>query len=196
MRKVITPSFITPEIEELCQSISECKPIIIPVIAAPKSLINECFYNVDAYIAEHGGQRVLGRSIWQKANVLIEAEAHAVWKSPSGDIIDITPHSNNETEILFLIDPKMAYDGKCIPNIRRSLTNSPLVLEYIALFNERDRLMEETKGGTYSISSTIFNRMFEIEQMFSQRVNRNDPCPCQSGIKYKKCCGVYDTLSG
>lgn len=196
MRKVITPSFITTEIEKLCQSISEYKPIIIPVIAAPKSLINECFYNVDAFIAEHGGQRVLGRSIWQKANVLIEAEAHAIWKSPSGDIFDITPHSNNETEILFLIDPKMVYDGNCIPNIRRSLTNSPLVLEYIALFNERDRIMEKTKGGTYSISSNILNRMFEIEQIFSQRVSCNDPCPCQSGIKYKKCCGVYDTLSG
>jgi preprotein translocase subunit SecA len=24
----------------------------------------------------------------------------------------------------------------------------------------------------------------------SSRVGRNDPCPCGSGKKYKKCCGV------
>lgn len=24
--------------------------------------------------------------------------------------------------------------------------------------------------------------------VFSQKINRNDPCPCGSGKKYKKCC--------
>ena len=28
----------------------------------------------------------------------------------------------------------------------------------------------------------------------SQKVARNDPCPCGSGKKYKKCCGLGDTL--
>ena len=23
----------------------------------------------------------------------------------------------------------------------------------------------------------------------SNKINRNDPCPCNSGLKYKKCCG-------
>ncbi|HOJ35929.1 MAG TPA: SEC-C metal-binding domain-containing protein, partial [Clostridiales bacterium] len=23
----------------------------------------------------------------------------------------------------------------------------------------------------------------------SEKVGRNDPCPCGSGLKYKKCCG-------
>jgi len=23
------------------------------------------------------------------------------------------------------------------------------------------------------------------------KVKRNDPCPCGSGVKFKKCCGVY-----
>lgn len=25
------------------------------------------------------------------------------------------------------------------------------------------------------------------------KANRNDPCPCGSGVKYKKCCGKNDT---
>ena len=27
----------------------------------------------------------------------------------------------------------------------------------------------------------------------SQKVGRNDPCPCGSGKKYKKCCGAGNT---
>ncbi len=29
----------------------------------------------------------------------------------------------------------------------------------------------------------------------SEKVGRNDPCPCGSGLKYKKCCGVADPLA-
>ena len=30
----------------------------------------------------------------------------------------------------------------------------------------------------------------EVAQRVSEKVGRNDPCPCGSGKKYKKCCGV------
>ena len=30
---------------------------------------------------------------------------------------------------------------------------------------------------------------------FSQKVSRNEPCPCGSGKKYKKCCGALESLS-
>jgi preprotein translocase subunit SecA len=37
----------------------------------------------------------------------------------------------------------------------------------------------------------------EIEKVrpvkVAPKVGRNDPCPCGSGKKYKKCCGMYDT---
>jgi hypothetical protein len=193
MGKVTTPCIIIPQIRELCQSISEYEPVYVEVKADPRSLINECFPNVDTYVKEHGGQSVLGRCIWKRANVLIEAEAHAVWKSPSGDMVDVTPHINREPSILFLVDSKMIYDGNCIPNIRKALTSSPLVAEFINLFNERDLIAAESKESTFSLPADIVRRMFEIEQILNQRVGRNDPCPCQSGMKYKKCCGRYET---
>lgn len=179
MGRVTTPRIITPQIKELCQSISEYEPVYVEVNADPRSLINEYFPNVDAHIKEYGGQSVLGRCIWQRVNVLIEAEAHAIWKSPSGDMVDVTPHNNGEDSILFLVDPKMTYDGNCIPNIRKALTSSQLVAE--------------SKGNTFSLPADMVRRMFEIQQILNQRVGRNDPCPCQSGIKYKKCCGRYET---
>lgn len=192
MGRVTTPRVITPEIRELCRTISEHEPAFVAVNVDSGSLINECFHNIDTYIEKHGGQRILGRSIWQRANALIEAEAHAIWKSPTGEIFDITPHTNNETSILFVVDPKMTYAGNCIPNIRKALTSSPLVAEFIILFNERDRIAAESKGNTFSLPTDMVRRMFEIEQILNQRAGRNDPCPCQSGIKYKKCCGKYE----
>ncbi|MEG6512513.1 SEC-C metal-binding domain-containing protein [Desulforamulus ruminis] len=193
MGRVTTPRVITPEIRELCRSISEHEPAFVAVNVDPDSLINECFHNVDTYIEKHGGQRVLGRSIWHRANVLIEAEAHAIWKSPTGEMFDITPHTNNETSILFLVDHQMTYSENCIPNIRKALTSSPLVAEFIGLFNERDRIASESPLNTFSLPTYMVRRMMEIEQILNQRVGRNDPCPCQSGIKYKKCCGKYET---
>ena len=29
----------------------------------------------------------------------------------------------------------------------------------------------------------------------SKKVGRNDPCPCGSGKKYKKCCGINDSAA-
>jgi len=29
-------------------------------------------------------------------------------------------------------------------------------------------------------------------QRKSDKIGRNDPCPCGSGMKYKKCCGLND----
>jgi len=28
-----------------------------------------------------------------------------------------------------------------------------------------------------------------VEQLVAEKIGRNDPCPCKSGMKYKKCCG-------
>lgn len=90
---------------------------------------------------------------------------------------------------MFLADPQMTYDGNCIPNIRKALTSSPLVTEFIILYDERDRIAAESEENTFSLPADMVRRMFEIEQILNQRVGRNDLCPCQSGIKFKKCCG-------
>jgi uncharacterized protein YecA (UPF0149 family) len=34
-----------------------------------------------------------------------------------------------------------------------------------------------------------FGKSPEEEAESSVKIGRNDPCPCGSGLKYKKCCG-------
>lgn len=155
-------------------------------------LINECFPNVSSVVSTLGGKLVNGWAIWQWANIMIEAEAHAIWEAPDGKLIDVTPHINHEERILFLPDDTIYYTVTPIPNQRIALTSSPLVAELISLFNQRDQIAATSKGDTYSIPLHLYNRMTELQQILHQAAGRNDPCPCGSELKYKKCCGRYE----
>lgn len=192
MKFVTTPKEITPQILEMCRSICQSTLRYIPVMPAAGSLPCECFPNVNGYIDKQGGTAVNGWAIWQRANVLIEAEAHCIWASPSGDLIDITPHSHGEQEILFLRDDSLVYNGLSIPSVRMPLTSSPLVREFIDLFEERDAIMSKELGMVYELPVQTVRRMHELEYLFHTKVGRNEPCPCGSGLKYKRCCGQYE----
>lgn len=188
--KTTTPQEISLVITEFCLNIApKAIPNFVEVHPHPESQPNECFYNVDAVVQKHGGHRILGWCIWKWANVLIEAEAHAVWQSPEGNLIDVTPHTGNESKILFLPDESMVYVGEPLPNHRKALTNSPLTAELITLCEEHEGTMVSTPGKQYSIAKDSLKRRLELTAILSQSAGRNDPCPCQSGLKYKKCCG-------
>lgn len=189
-KKETTPIKVTDKIMELCsRAVPGVEPVYVPVEAAEWSQISECFPNVRQMIRELGGQQANGWAIWQWANVLVEAEAHSVWQSPEGELIDITPHKNGETEILFLADPGMIYDNNTIASVRLALTSSPLVAELIRLMDERDRIMCATPGRMCKIPKSLLVRIMQIQMVLHMEVDRNAPCPCQSGLMYKQCCG-------
>lgn len=48
------------------------------------------------------------------------------------------------------------------------------------------RQMQEISGGQ---SATPSIRGHIVQQVRSNKIGRNEPCPCGSGLKYKKCCG-------
>lgn len=53
-------------------------------------------------------------------------------------------------------------------------------------------ISEKYKYLLEKFSNPIKNDINETEAVVRQEKNnvrRNDPCPCGSGIKYKKCCG-------
>lgn len=190
MKRETTPAKITDKIMELCSSaVPGAAPFYISVEAAGWGLMNECFPNVQRMVREHGGQQVNGWAVWQWANISVTLEAHAIWESPEGKLVDITPHDCGEREILFLRDDRVVYSGKPIGSIRQPLTASPLVAELIGLLNERDRIMCASADRTYALPKEMYLRIMQIQEMLHREVGRNDLCPCQSGLKYKKCCG-------
>lgn len=103
--------------------------------------------------------------------------------------MDITLHDCGEREILFLRDDRVEYSGKPTGSIRHPLTASLLVAEFIELLNERDWIMCVSAGRTYALPKEMYLRFMQIKEMLHREVGRNDPCPCLSGLKYKKYCG-------
>lgn len=193
MIRETTPARITQVIIDFCASItSDSSPEYIDVCPAPWAALNECFNNVHQMVKQYGGSMISGWAVWQRGNMLLDAEAHAIWRAPDGKLIDITPHSYNEKRILFLFDSSVCYQGVTIPSHRQALTDSPLVAEFIRLYSERDHIMQtSTLGNVYVMPADLHSRINALQFIFAQEVGRNDPCPCGSGLKFKKCCGQF-----
>ena len=197
MLKETTPMAITPEIVNLCKSISEDVPLYVRVDPAPGMTYQNCFPNVASLVEQVGGKQVNGWAIWQFANVYIYLEAHSVWQNDVGTLIDPTPHIDGESQILFLPDSTVVFNGRKIPGKRMPLTDSLLAKEYVDNATEMGYYIINHYNGDklspddplYPRLSHAYRRNQELLAIFRTNVNRNDDCPCGSGIKYKKCCG-------
>lgn len=66
-------------------------------------------------------------------------------------------------------------------------------VEFIARFKENDTLREHRENALFTRKEGVWyftdGRMVKPKPIISSKVGRNDPCPCGSGQKYKKCCG-------
>ena len=201
-----TPSKITPEILDLCDRIvAGGTPEFVAHVPARGAIVRECFPNVTAHVRAEGGSLVYGWAIWEWPGVFIEAEHHAVWKSPNG-LIDITPHEYTTNGVLFLADPTATYDFDGFSrrnNIKRATTDFPAVAEYLDISDLMFRTLEDASvGKEYRLSHGDLFRLQAMEDRKTQlKANiyfhlaegkrPNDVCFCQSGIKFKKCCSRY-----
>ena len=66
-------------------------------------------------------------------------------------------------------------------------------VEFIARFNENGLLREHHENALFTKKDGIWyftdGLMVKPKPISVTKVGRNDPCPCGSGQKYKKCCG-------
>jgi hypothetical protein len=209
-----TPKAITPEILELCKKLDDTQtPVFVPVRPVAGAIVDECYHNVRGHVEKRGGSIQHGWIIWEHPEVIIEGTFHACWKDLSGQFVDITPKRDRETEILFLPDSTRVYKNEPVDNVRLILTKNPTL---VAQFKRQERLNQLRAKHNYGgqIASIPTNELAEALSGAStaeiiklvgmetyqslvadgdlrrpSKVGRNNPCPCRSGIKYKKCCG-------
>ena len=65
-----------------------------------------------------------------------------------------------------------------------------VVSEY---FFERPNLLQTNHPDLYEALKRIFNQDLAGQigpGKYKREIGRNDPCPCGSGLKFKKCCGI------
>ncbi len=137
-----TPHVVSQEIEKFCEDIVPGGvPVFVPVRPVAGAEENGCHTNVPDHVEENGGEAVFGWIIWQ-SGVLLHAEAHCNWRSPHGEVIDITPKRPREARVLFLMDPNVKWEGRLIPCRRAARIDSPKAHDLARLFGEIDRIKE------------------------------------------------------
>src|SRR3989304_3847969 len=100
------PKILKPYVLSSCHQISKHEPVFIPSRPLFGKPPDECFAIIREHIALHGGKQYIGWSIWEWPKVFIEAEFHSIWKSPEGEVIDLTPKRYTFDRILFLPNPE------------------------------------------------------------------------------------------
>ena len=144
MKKPRVPDKVTSPVKRLRNRIAPNERLqYVKVLIESDAEINECFSNLERKIKRDGGGIQYGWAIWYLPGILMEAEFHAVWVSPKGELIDVSPRQIQFKEILFLPGSGTVYLGRQIDNIRIPLNKDPRVKEYIRLYEELFKIMNE-----------------------------------------------------
>lgn len=198
----VTPSLITAPIKSLCNDlVPGGLPFFLNVTPVSDAKVSDCFIAVEQQIARHGGTACYGWQLWELPRVYIEAEFHAVWKNPDGQLEDITPKLAPFQRILFLPDPTRVYRGRQLSNERRALSSNPYVADFFKICDEEFEIMN--RGARAYEYDDIILRPDEAHRLTRLRtqkavlcsklwtlvpdLTRNDPCWCGSGKKLKYC---------
>ncbi len=140
--KATTPKKITKVIRDFCEKIDFTQELVfVPVRPWENSGRQACFTNTPAYQKQYGGSIQCGWVIWETPGILLDATFHAIWVSPEGEFMDITPTDDGEENILFLPDSKRVYEHKLVESIREPLINDPVLMKLI----EDDKFLFEIK---------------------------------------------------
>jgi len=190
--KTTTPPRISEQILELCRKLDPSQePVYVPVRPWQGGRVDSCFYNIEDKIKVDGGGVQYGWTIWEKPEILIEAEFHAVWVSPENELIDITEKADAEPQILFLPDSNRVWEGEMIDNVRAPLVDNAYTRHLIryaeAMFKLRKKYW---RNGVSMLPYEELQRHEWQYGMHTIKVGRNEPCYCGSGKKYKKCHGT------
>ena len=206
MPRTFVPSVTEPVIA-LCRRIHPSNsPDYVIVKPEPGMKQVDCFLNVRKKVEAKGGRIQYGWAIWQCGQYYLEAEHHAVYEPPTGPPwVDITPPLLPTIDrILFLPDDTAVYGfntDQLRDNMRMPLVSDSRVQEFCGLSSERTAILNSVPGfgqvvleGERAARMTYIERrraaiMSELQQDYERKIGRNEPCPCNSGKKYKKCHG-------
>jgi hypothetical protein len=170
-----TPADISPPIRKLCRDVAgSVEPGYIPVRTGTETA---------------GLTAVPGWAIWQCADALIEAEFHLAWRTPSGELVDITARPGGEETILFVEDPKRSAAAADVDRERRALRRDPLIEDFITLGRKQYLLLHADQPADPALLRRLAVSQLIVKNMLERGLGGDDACLCNSGKRYKNCHG-------
>lgn len=158
-----------------------------------EAVVKQCFPNVEARVVRAGGRMLCGWQLWEWPHVLIEAGLHAVWLSPDGEMVDLTPKPHSEARILFLPDKRRRYDGIAGDNVRMPLRDDQVIPHFIRAAEAITRVMNRgeriSQHGQVSVPRAEIAPLLRpkgLGESIASGLRDHDPCLCDSGGKCKR----------
>lgn len=153
----LLPSKDDPQVLSLCESICPgVAPFYVPVQKWSQSVLYQCFPNAERKAKASGGRAIYGWSIWRYPKIHIEAQFHAIWQSPAGKFVDVTPEELGLSQILFLRDDTRTYTGTKVPHRRLALGPTELAERYWVLLDESQTIGIDLLRQGFSRGDPIF----------------------------------------
>lgn len=131
-----------------------------------------------------------------KKNTAIHEFVHLIDKT--GGPIDGIPSALMEKQYTIpwidLINKKVAeiYDGESDINPYGGTNKAEFFSVASEYFFERPKLLKKKHPDLYKLLEKVFKQDMSLRNLNKNnaKIRRNSPCPCNSGNKYKKCCGL------
>lgn len=201
----VTPANLSRPLLALCE---ELVPGGTPqyIEAQPRANVptKGCFQLVDGCVQTKGGASVIGWALGEQPTLFVEAELHAVWRTPTNELIDVTPRVPPTKRILFLADPSRSYTGQQVNNVRRALSKHAAVAAFLKAFDDEYEFMNRgaraNQHGEIKVTGAEAQEYDEIQRRKAAHyiemlklhpaVEPYDPCWCGSGRKVKWCHGL------
>lgn len=163
-----TPSAISPEMIKWCESFGASPPVYVPVQQDPCGLFGFCNIGVAEKMKTDGGAIRFGWILWEYPRVYLIAEFHAIWVTPAGELVDITPKPDGETRIVFAADPSYHPDFDFLkrPNNRRARIYRPADSAVIV----RDRIAEFVPSQRAYEAARATKKGMTLEQWIESRI--------------------------
>lgn len=167
-----TPYINAAEVRALCNSLRQNgQPLYVPFRPLRDVPLRECFSVVAGHVSANGGQAVLGWNIVELTGIWLEAEFHAIWRSPDGELLDLTPREFPQSQYLFLPDDEQPYEGTQVESKLHPLTNHPSVIRQIQLVRElffyKNR-PGQSDATSYTLTPKIAALEAEMQYLFTQ----------------------------
>ena len=204
-QRPVTPASLSAPLQALVREVvPDGTPVYVDVQAIEGAPSDECFVLVPEQVKRNGGDAVIGWSLWEWPSLFVEAEFHSVWRAPNDSLLDVSPKKSPTQKILFVPDPSRTYEGRQVNNVRKPLSRSPAILEFLRasdaeyeFMNRGERAgqhghikVKDAEAEEYTaIQRTKAHSFLEMLRL-KPSVDAYDPCLCGSGQKVKWCHGV------
>lgn len=203
----VTPAELNGPLAALCSELATGRlPVYVDVRPLEDAPPDECFPLVARHVASRGGSALFGWTLWELPGVFVEAEFHAVWRTPHGTFVDIAPKKRPVARVLFLEDPDRSYAGRQVNNVRRAVSLDPNVSEYLGTFDAEFELLNRgIRAEQHGEIALVGEEAREFHGIQMRRaalfphvlsaagaIGPYTPCWCSSGRKVKWCHAVQE----